>query len=387
MAGHRRGARSGSRTASALATAAMLLALAACDESPRGADAGTTPPADPMDPRVVTETATTAVDPSWLCDPGGDAAAPEHSGEPGVLSPGSVQAEGNSVTVTGAFQLGEDSAYGGFAPDAVIVPSHPENRGVPAKGYDGQMGVEGAPAPPMVARERVEVPGEGAAPSSATAQLTLGTCDDAPLPDGQYLLSLSGGGVDGPGRGEEGWSSSQDVLLDVVGGELQAVPGAVAAPEGEIPADLSPLGCRAPLKAVGDGDGLSVTVSDQETSVPSLVPEKADGVAVDAQVTVTSKDLGTRALLQGVVLTSPTSGTVVAGARNATDVGLQWIDEDGVSTAESAWTTRLTCTHAPLNAGSYEAYGFAVTVDQEGATHIVLSDPWTVDVADGDAAA
>ena len=115
--------------------------------------------------------------------------------------------------------------------------------------------------------------------------------------------------------------------------------------------------------------------------------EEADGVAVDAQVTVTAKDLGTRALLQGVVLTSPDSGTVVAGARNAPAVGLQWIDEDGVSTAESAWTTRLTCTHAPLNAGSYEAHGFAVTVDQEGATHIVLSDPWTVDVVEGDAAA
>ncbi|WP_193103184.1 hypothetical protein [Brachybacterium sp. FME24] len=387
MVGHSRGARRRTRTASALAIAAMVLALAACDGSPRGDVDDTTRPADPLDPRVVAESATTSVDPSWLCDPGGDADAPEHSGEPGVLSPGSVQAEGNHVTVTGAFRLGEDSEYGGFIPDAEIVPSHPENRGAPAQGYEGQLGVEGAPAPPMVARERVEVPGEGAAPSSATAQLTLGTCDDAPLPDGQYLLSLSGGGVDGPGRDEDGWSSSQDVLLDVVGGELRAVPGAVTAPEGEIPADLSPLGCRAPLKAVGDGDGLNVAVSEQETSVSTLFSEEADGVAVDAQVTVTAKDLGTRALLQGVVLTSPDSGTVVAGARNAPAVGLQWIDEDGVSTAESAWTTRLTCTHAPLNAGSYEAHGFAVTVDQEGATHIVLSDPWTVDVVEGDAAA
>lgn len=387
MVGHSRDARSRPRTASALAIAAMLLALTACDGSPREADDGTAPPADPLDPRVVAESASTTVDPSWLCDPGGDAEAPEHSGEHGVLSPGSVQAEGNHVTVTGAFRLGEDSEYGGFTPDAVIVPSHPENRGAPAEGYEGQLGVEGAPAPPMVARERVEVPGEGAAPSSATAQLTLGTCDDAPLPDGQYLLSLSGGGVDGPGRGEEGWSSSQDVLLDVVGGELQAVPGAVTAPEGEISADLSPLGCRAPLKAVGDGDGLSVSVAEQETSVSTLVPEEVDGVAVDAQVTVTATNLGTRALLQGVVLTSPDSGTVVAGARNARDVGLQWIGEDGVSTAESVWTTRLTCTHAPLDAGSYEAYGFAVTVDREGATHIVLSEPWTVDVDEGDATA
>lgn len=31
--------------------------------------------------------------------------------------------------------------------------------------------------------------------------------------------------------------------------------------------------------------------------------------------------------------------------------------------------------------GPYRAHGFAVTVDADGATHVVLSEPWDVEVA------
>ncbi|MFC7376363.1 hypothetical protein ACFQRD_13925 [Brachybacterium sp. GCM10030268] len=378
--------RVGTRAARLMAAAAVVLALGACDALPGDRPTEPAPSAEPMDPTAVAEAETTAVDPSWLCDPGGDADAPEHAAGPGVLSAESVRTDGNDIVVSGPFQLQDGYSYGGFVPEAVVVPADPANRGAPGEGYD-EMGTDGAPTPPIVARERVEIPGEGAAPSAVTARLTLGTCDDAPLPDGQYLLALSGGGIDGPDRGEDdaGWSTSDDVLFDVVDGSPQPVPGAATAPEGEIPADLSSLGCRSPLEPVGDGDGLSVTVSDQETSVPAAVPEDQLGAGIDAEVTVRSEDLGTRALLQGVVLTAPESGTVVAGARNAGDIGLQWIGEEDVTTSETAWTTRMTCTRSALQAGPYDAHAFAVTVDEEGATHVVLSDPWTVEVAEADA--
>lgn len=388
-AGHEEsGPRAVSRLARLLASSVLVLTVAACDGLPRGEEPTSATDAPTMDPTEVAQAETTAVDPSWLCEPGeggeGDD-APTYAPEPGVFTPTSVQAEGNAVTISGDFAL-EDGEYDGFAPDAVIVPADPAHRGTPANGYEGQLGTDGTPAPPLVVRERVEVPGQGAAPSTATAQLTLGTCDDAPMPDGQYLLSLQGGGVDGPGRGEDGWSSSRPVMLDVVDGKLQPVPGATDASDGEVPADLSPLGCRAPLSAVGDGDGMSVEVSRQESSVPTTIPAEEVGVSLDARVTVTSEDLGTRALLQGVVLTEPSTGTVVAGARNAESVGLQWIGAEGVATAESAWTTRLTCTRSALDPGDYQAYGFAVTVDDQGATHVVLSDPWTVEIAEEAAA-
>ncbi|WP_253705505.1 hypothetical protein [Brachybacterium sp. P6-10-X1] len=384
---HHRASRSSGarRLGRALAASALLLTLAACDGLPRDQETTSAAPAPDTDPAEVEQSEPVPVDPSWLCSPGGGEEAPSYTPEPGVFNPESVRAEGSTVTVAGGFALEEGYEYGGFAPDATIVPADPAHRGAPSDGYDGTLGTEGAPAPPIVVRERVEVPGEGAAPSTATAQLTLGTCEDAPLPDGQYLLSLRGGRVDGPGPGEDGWSSSRDVMLDVVGGELETVPGALEAADGEVPADLTPLTCRAPLESVGDGDGLSVTVSRQESSVSTLVPEEEVGVSVDARVTVTSTDLGTRALLQGVVLTNPSTGTVVAGARNAQAVGLQWIGEEGVATAESTWTTRETCTRVPLDPGDYTAHGFAVTVDDEGATHVVLSDPWTVEVVEEDA--
>lgn len=365
-----------------LAASTLLLTLAACDGLPRDQDPTSADPAPTMNPTEVAQSEPATVDPSWLCAPDGEAEAPAYTPEPGEFTPETVQAEGSTVTISGAFDLEDGYEYGGFAPDATIVPADPAHRGTPADGYDTHLGTANAPAPPIVVRERVEVPAEGATPSAATAQLTLGTCDDAPLPDGQYLLSLRGGGVDGPGRGEDGWSSSTPVMLDVVDGELQSVPGALAASDGEVPADPAPLHCRAPLEAVGDGDGLSVAVSRQESRVSTQVPEEEVGVSVDARVTVTSKDLGTRALLQGVVLTNPSTGTVVAGARNAEAVGLQWIGAEGVATAESAWTTRGTCTRAPLEPGDYAAHGFAVTVDDEGATHVVLSDPWTVEVVE-----
>src|SRR5699024_12257646 len=87
--------------------------------------------------------------------------------------------------VSGPFHRAEAHRDRGFAPVGVLVPAHPENRGAPAPGFEGELGVDGAPVPPIVVRERVELPGDGPAPSAVTARLTLGTCDDAPLPDGQ----------------------------------------------------------------------------------------------------------------------------------------------------------------------------------------------------------
>lgn len=368
----------------ALTAGALLLALGACDAVPDLPGRGPAPAATsaaPVDPAQVAGADMVPVDPSWLCDPGaGD--PPFSSTGPGVLTPGTVAVDGNDVLVTGAFTLDDEHAYGGFVPEGMMLPASAENRGLPAEGFAGELGVEGAPIPPMVVRERVELPAAGSPPTAVTARLRLGTCDDAPLPDGQYLLRLRGGGIDGPGRGGEdaGWSASGDVLLDVVDGALHAVPGAVTAPSGEIPADLSALACRAPLAAVGDGDGLRVTVGDPASRVPAAAGEDEIGAGITAQVTVTASTPGTRALLQGIVVTDPATGSVVAGARSSTEIGLQWVDQEGVSRAETAWTTHGGCFTSALPPGPYRAHGFAVTVDADGATHVVLSEPWDVEV-------
>lgn len=374
------------RMAAALSAALLALALGGCDGLPGNDPSGAaTSPATaaPIDAEAVASAKSTAVDPAWLCRPG-EQDSPVRSTEPGILSPAAVSAEGNELTVTGAFHLEEGFSYQGFVPEGLLLPADPENRGAPARGFDSELGVDGAPAPPMVVRQRVEIAGEGPAPSAATARLTVGTCDDSPLPDGQYLLRLSGGGVDGPGRGTDdaGWAASEDVLVDVVGGALRAVPGAVSAPTGEVPVDLSALACRAPLAAVGSGDGVQVSVADPSTRVSTVVPEDAPGAGITGQVTVTSQDPGTRALLQGIVVTNPESGTIVAGARNSPVAALQWIGEDGVTGAETAWTTQGGCGSDALRPGAYRAYGFAATVDGSGATQLVLTDPWDVEVTD-----
>ena len=384
--GHAGDPRRPCRAAAVLATALLALALTSCEGSPGDdpTDAATSSPtAAPIDPQDVASSTSTAVDPSWLCRPG-EEDSPVRSTEPGIMTPESVSAQGNELTVTGAFHLEADHSYQGFVPEGLLLPADPTNRGAPAPGFEGELGVDGAPAPPMVVRKRVEVAGEGPAPSAATARLTVGTCDDSPLPDGQYLLRLSGGGVDGPGRGTDdaGWAASEDVLVDVVGGALRAVPGAVSAPTGEVPVDLSALACRAPLKAVGSGDGVQVSVADPTTSVSTVVPDDAPGAGVTGQVSVTSDDPGTRALLQGIVITDPESGAIVAGARNSPVAALQWIDEDGVTGAETAWTTQGGCGSDALRPGTYRAHGFAATVDGDGATQLVLTDPWDVEVTD-----
>lgn len=380
------------RAAAALASLTLALSLGACDALPglpgdgSGDATSTTPaPAEPMDPASVAAAESTPVDPSWLCRPG-EVDPPVDSTSGGTLTPQTVRADGSIIEVSGPFHLEPDHSYQGFAPVGVLLPAHPENRGLPAEDYDGELGVQGAPAPPIVVRERVEVPGEGAAPSAATARLTLGTCEDAPLPEGQFLLRLSGGGVDGPGRGEDdaGWSASEDVLVDVVDGAVEAVPGAVTAPSGEVPADLSPLHCDATLTPLGDGEDLAVTVTDPTTRVSSVVPEDGIGNSVTAEVTATSPDLGTRALFQGIVLTNPDTGTVVAGARNSPTISLQWIDADGVTRTGRAWTSHGACGPDALRPGGYQAHAFAVTVDEEGATQLVLSDPWTVEIIEED---
>jgi hypothetical protein len=235
-----------------------------------------------------------------------------------------------------------------------------------------------------VVRARVETSADGPAPSAVTARLVLGTCDDAPLPDGQYLLRLSGAGPEGSGRAAErtGWEASDDVLLDVVGGRLRAVPGAVSAVDGEAPADLSALSCGRELAPVGDGAGLSVSAADAVDAVYSVPAEDAPGDGASAQVTARSEDHGTMALLTGIVVTTPRTGTIVGGARNAPSIPLQWMDEEGVSTAETAWTTHDAC-HGALAPGDYSARAFAVTVDAAGGTHIVLSDAWDLEVREG----
>jgi hypothetical protein len=379
------------RTAAVLATALLTLALGACDALPRPPGGGPAAPstaAAPMDPEAVAAADPAPVDPSWLCRPGEVDPPATSSDDGGVLTPRAVRTDGNDVQVSGPFRLEDDHRYQGVAPEGVLLPADPEHRGRPAPGFEGELGVAGAPVPPMVVRARVEIPGEGAAPSAVTARLTLGTCDDSPLPDGQFLLRLSGGGVDGPGRGKDaGWRADGDVLVDVVDGRLRAVPGAVTAPSGEVPVDLSALACRTQLTPQGDGDGVSVQVTDPATSVSTAVPEDAIGAGITGAVTVSSQDLGTRALLQGIVLTDPRTGTVVAGARNASAISLQWIDEDGVTRSTQAWTTRAGCGRGALDPGAYRAHGFAATVDAEGATHVILSDPWDVEVVEPEPAA
>lgn len=378
----------GRRAGAVLASMVLALSLGACDALPglpgRGADEGSSPAAgEPMDPSEVAAAESTPVDPSWLCRPG-QVDPPVDSTEGGTMTPRSVRADGSVLEVSGPFHLAEGHRYRGFAPVGVLVPAHPENRGAPAPGFEGELGVDGAPVPPIVVRERVELPGDGPAPSAVTARLTLGTCDDAPLPDGQFLLRLSGGGIDGPGRGgdDAGWVASEDVMVDVVDGALEVVPGAVSAPSGEVPVDLSPLHCGAALRPLGEGDDLTVRVADPTTRVSAHVPEDELGVSVTAEVTVTSPDLGTRALFQGVVLSDPRTGAVVAGARNAPTSALQWIGEEGVTRTGRAWTSRGACGPDALRPGEYRAHAVAATLDEDGATRLVLSDPWTVEVVE-----
>jgi len=382
------GRRFRARAMAGLSLAALTLGLGACDAL-GGEDPASSPPsptaAPPMDPESVASSESTPVDPSWLCRPG-EEEPPVRATEPGLLTPEVVSAEGSTITVSGALDLGEDATYQGFVPEGVLLPAHPENRGIPAPGYDVELGQDGAPVPPMVVRERVEIAGEGEAPSAATARLTLGTCDDAPLPEGQFLLRLSGGGVDGPGRGDDdaGWRASGDVLVDVVDGELRAVPGVATAPSGEAPVDLSPLHCRATLEPLGDGNGMTVTAKDPTTRVSTGYDEDELGSSVTAQVTATSPDLGTVALLQGIVITNPETGTVVAGARNTPTISLQWMAEDGATRAERTWTTHGACGADSLSPGDYQAHAFAVSVDEEGATQLVLSDPWDLEVVEAE---
>lgn len=376
----------------ALTSLVLSVSLGACDALPvlAGGGADEEPPtapasATPMDPAAVAAAGTTPVDPTWLCRPG-EAEPPVASTSGGTLTPQSVRTEGNVLQVSGPFHLAAGHEYRGFAPVGVLLPAHPEHRGLPAPGYDGELGVTGARVPPMVVRERVEIPGDGPAPSAVTARLKLGTCDDAPLPDGQYLLRLSGGDLEGPGSEEAGWGASEDVLVDVVDGAAEAVPGAVSAPSGEIPADLSPLHCGATLAPLGEGGDLGVEVAEPTTEVSTVVPDEELGSSVTAEVTARSSDLGTMALFHAVVLTDPTTGAVVAGARNATTIPLQWMDGDGVTRTERAWTSRGACGAGALDPGTYEAHAVVAGVDATGSTRLVLSEPWALEVLEGDPA-
>ena len=388
----RRSAR-GRRSVSVLAAGLLALTLSSCDALPGMPDASPSdapPSAQPMDPASVASAESSSVDPSWLCQPGAEDSPLPPTTDGGAMIPETVSTEGNDITVSGPFQLEPEHSYTGFVPEGLLLPAHPENRGAPAPGYEGQLGVEGAPAPPMVVRQRVEVPAaEGApSPSAVSAHLSVGTCDDAPLPEGQFLLRLSGA-LDGPGRGgaDAGWAADEDVLVDVVDGRLRAVPGAVSAPTGEIPADLSPLTCGSELAAVGDGDGLEVEVAHGTDRVTTVPPEDGSPRSVGAEVRVTAQEQGTRALFQTVVVVRPSTGTIVAGARNSSGIALQWIGEEGASRTERASVTSSVCAAEALAPGTYRAHGVAVTVDAEGATHVLVSEPWDVEVHDEDPSA
>ena len=105
------------------------------------------------------------------------------------------------------------------------------------------------------------------------------------------------------------------------------------------------------------------------------------------EVSVTGGERGTRALLTGVVVVLPESGAIVAGARNAAGIPLQWLGEDGARIPDRAWTTQGACGGGGLDPGTYRALGVAVTLDAAGETHLLLTDPWDVEVVEGEAAA
>lgn len=372
------------RAARVTAACTLVLTLGACDPTPGPSEPTGLSRTGPMDPDEVAAAELTAVGTDWLCGTEEGAGRPAHTGDPGVLTPATVSTDGDEIMVSGAFDPGAArSDLAEVVPDVLVAPAHTDNRGVPADPYSAEPGSPQYPQPEIVGVERVETTDLEGTPSVLTTRMRLGTCDGSALPDGAYLATLSGGGFPPSGGDGDpaGWSGSTEVLVDVVDGRLQPVPGAVTAPSGEIPADTSPLACGTPLEPVGDGDGLTVTAGDRATSVPASAPEDLDAVGVDATVEVTAPAPGTRALLEGIVLTTPEEHIVVAGARSTDTIGLQWFSGDPVSTAATAWTTTGTCSRSALEAGAYEAWGFALTVDADDATHLVLSDPWTVEVA------
>lgn len=336
-----------------------------------------------MDPSQVAAAELTTVNTSWLCEAGDDG-QPEHSGSPGVVVPREISADGDQVQVTGTLDLENGYEVTGFSPDALVTPAHAENRALPADPFTGTAGAEDYPLPPIVAIERVETELTGEAPATVAARLRLGTCDGAPLPDGPYLLSLTGGGIESPHRGENpaGWLASADVLLDVVDGQVQPVPGALTAPSGEIPVDMSGLSCGTALTASDDAS-LAISVQTPPTSLPAA-PADEGPVMLSAGVTVTAPAPGTRGLLEGIVITNPATGTIVAGARHADVVGLGWIPEEGITSTVSTPTTQGTCSQRPLAAGAYQAHGFALSVGADGGTELSLSDPWTLEITAAD---
>ena len=51
-----------------------------------------------------------------------------------------------------------------------------------------------------------------------------------------------------------------------------------------------------------------------------------------------------------------------------------------MTAAERAWTSQGACGAGALAPGEYRAHAVAVTLDAAGSTHVVLSDPWEVEV-------
>lgn len=372
---HPRGARA------AAAGALLAILLSSCLPGASSPEETTAAPAPTMDPSQVAAAELTAVNTSWLCEAGDDG-QPEHSGSPGVVVPREISADGDQVQVTGTLDLEDGYEATGFAPDALVTPAHAENRALPADPFAGTAGAEDYPLPPIVAIERVETELTGEPPATVSARLRLGTCDGAALPDGPYLLSLAGGGIESPRRGENpaGWLASADVLLDVVDGQVRPVPGALTAPSGEIPVDMSGLACGTALTATdADAASLAISVQTPPTSLPAA-PADEGPVMLSADVTVTAPTPGTRGLLEGIVITNPTTGTIVAGARHADVIGLGWIPEEGITSTVSTPTTQGTCSRRPLAAGAYQAHGFALSVGADGGTELSLSDPWALEI-------
>lgn len=332
-----------------------------------------------MDRAQVRAAELTPLDTSAQCT--GDHRSWERSGPPegaAALIPHRLHTDGDEFLLEG--HLDTEAAPGELtrlAPNAEIAPADPQHRSLPAPAAtEGSSGT----VPPLIGLARVESSLERT-PSTVATRMRIGACDGGRMPDGPYVMALDGEGFE-PTDGapsDPSWQTSSPVLIDVVDGQLQPVTGAVTAPAGEIPAETSLLACGAIPEGARAEPGLQVRAEDHRTSVPATGTD-GQAVGVDATLRIVPERPGTRALLEGIVITLPGTGQIVAGARSAETVGLQWLGADGISTTTTAWTSTDTCSHRPLEAGTYRAYAFVLTVNGDGSSAVVLSNPWDVEV-------
>ena len=125
-----------------------------------------------------------------------------------------------------------------------------------------------------------------------------------------------------------------------------------------------------------------MSVENPSTEVSRAPREDGSPASVTASLTVTSPDHGTHALFQTVVVVDPETGRIVAGARNASEIPLHWMDEEGVTQQERASVTGSLCGARALSLGTYRAHGVAVTLDEDGRTELLVSHPWELEIHD-----